>query len=73
LISFLGSITISIFSAQKVFGQPSLWHNKERSMHYLPDGDDFVCVSGKLRFNRALYGGNTPFRVEAGDLPEFAI
>src|SRR6185503_6330880 len=32
-----------------------------------------VCVNGKLRFNRALYGTNTAFRVEAGDLPEFAM
>src|SRR5436190_11445752 len=26
-----------------------------------------------MRFNRALYGTNTGFRVEAGDLPEFAM
>ena len=26
-----------------------------------------------MRFNRALYGGNSAFRVEAGDLPEFAL
>ncbi len=34
---------------------------------------DFVTTNGALRFNRALYGGNTAFRVEAGDLPEFAL
>lgn len=45
----------------------------ERSMHYRPQGTDFVCENGKQRFNRALYGGNTAFRVEAGDLPEFAM
>lgn len=50
-----------------------LWHNKPRSVHYLPEGGDFVCTNGKLRFNRALYGTNTGFRVEAGDLPEFAL
>ncbi|HOZ70445.1 MAG TPA: DUF4450 domain-containing protein [Chitinophagaceae bacterium] len=50
-----------------------LWHNKERKVHYLPDGKDFVCVNPHLRFNRALYGTNTAFRVEAGDLPEFAL
>lgn len=49
------------------------WHGKERSVHYLPDGKDFVCVNPHLRFNRALYGTNTAFRVEAGDLPEFAL
>jgi len=50
-----------------------LWHGKERSIHYKPDGEDFLLVNGKKRFNRALYGTNTPFRVEAGDLPEFAL
>ena len=50
-----------------------LWHYKERKVHYLPDGKDFVCVNPHLRFNRALYGTNTAFRVEAGDLPEFAL
>ncbi len=49
------------------------WHHKERSIHYQPQGNDFVCVNPKLRFNRALYGTNTAFRVEAGDLPEFAL
>src|SRR5579864_7235460 len=49
------------------------WHNKERTIHYRPEGEDFVCLNGTLRFNRALYGTNTAFRVEAGDLPEFAL
>src|SRR5687768_2204926 len=47
--------------------------SKERSLHYRAEGTDFVTVNGKLRFNRALYGTNTGFRVEAGDLPEFAL
>ena len=46
---------------------------KERTVHYYPEGNDFVCENGKLRFNRALYGTHTAFRVEAGDLPEFAM
>lgn len=50
-----------------------LWHNKERLVHYLPEGKDFICVNPTRRFNRALYGTNTAFRVEAGDLPEFAL
>lgn len=49
------------------------WHGIERTVHYKPDGEDFLLVNGKRRFNRALYGGNTAFRVEAGDLPEFAL
>lgn len=49
------------------------WHNQPRTLHYRPDGGDFVTVNGKRRFNRALYGTNTAFRAEAGDLPEFAL
>ncbi|WP_346238821.1 DUF4450 domain-containing protein [Niabella insulamsoli] len=54
--------------------EPSaLWHNKERTLHYKPEGKDFILHKGTKKFNRALYGGNTAFRVEAGDLPEFAL
>ncbi|HEX7846847.1 MAG TPA: DUF4450 domain-containing protein [Chitinophagaceae bacterium] len=70
-------ILIFLFISCHVTGQTGnakeLWHNKERTVHYLPDGNDFVCVKPTLRFNRALYGTNTAFRVEAGDLPEFAM
>jgi hypothetical protein len=67
LIFFISALMFSTGNAQE------LWHNKERAVHYLPDGNDFVCENGKMRFNRALYGTNTAFRVEAGDLPEFAM
>ncbi|RYZ52650.1 MAG: DUF4450 domain-containing protein [Chitinophagaceae bacterium] len=50
-----------------------LWHGIEREVRYKPDGEDFVLVNGERRFNRALYGGNTAFRAEAGDRPEFAL
>jgi hypothetical protein len=50
-----------------------LWHGIKREIHYKPVGQDFVLVNAKRRFNRALYGTNTAFRVEAGDLPEFAL
>lgn len=49
------------------------WHNTEREFHYRPQGNDFVTINGKRKFNRALYGANTAFRAEAGDLPEFAL
>lgn len=49
------------------------WHGIAREMRYQPDGSDFVITNGTKRFNRALYGTNTAFRVEAGDLPEFAL
>lgn len=54
-------------------GDTSLWHGKERVLRYEPDGSDFVITNGTKRFTRALYGTNTGFRVEAGDLPEFAL
>lgn len=44
-----------------------------RKIHYVPDGDGFLLKNGNRKFNRALYGSNTAFRVETGDLPEFAM
>jgi hypothetical protein len=52
---------------------PPLWHGQSRTLRYHPDGADFVITNGTHRFNRALYGTHTAFRVEAGDLPEFAL
>ena len=52
---------------------PPLWHNQPRTLRYHPEGTDFVITNGTHRFTRALYGTNTAFRVEAGDLPEFAL
>ncbi len=49
------------------------WHDKIRTLRYHPEGEDFVITNGNRRFTRALYGTNTAFRVEAGDLPEFAM
>lgn len=57
----------------KMQAQQQVWHGVERTLHYAPKGKDFVKVDGRRRFNRALYGSNTGFRVEAGDLPEFAL
>ncbi|MBC7847146.1 MAG: DUF4450 domain-containing protein [Flavobacterium sp.] len=44
-----------------------------RKIHYAPEGNSFVLKNGSRKFNRALYGTNTAFRVETGDLPEFAL
>jgi hypothetical protein len=43
------------------------------SLRYHPEGEDFVIINGNRRFNRAIYGTHTAFRIEAGDLPEFAL
>ncbi|GAB3836124.1 DUF4450 domain-containing protein [Hymenobacter jeollabukensis] len=52
---------------------PPLWHGQQRTLRYRPAGEDFVIRNGQRRFTRALYGTHTAFRVEAGDLPEFAL
>ena len=71
-----GIISIVLFFSAPGFAQTpnkTLSITKERQVHYLPQGNDFICVKPTMRFNRALYGTNTAFRVEAGDLPEFAM
>lgn len=42
-----------------------------RTLQYYPEGDDFVCINGKNRFTRALYGSWSPFRLETSDRPVF--
>jgi hypothetical protein len=70
------SLVLFLYNHNSVSAQTlptKLWHNKERVINYHPDGEDIVSNNGKHRFNRALYGTNTAFRVEGGDLPEFAL
>ncbi len=57
-------------STMIVFGQEK---TPIRKLHYAPEGNSFVLKNGTRKFNRALYGSNTGFRVETGDLPEFAM
>ena len=68
---FAGLIVLSAFSLS--YSQSKHWQNNERELHYKEDKGDFLLVNGKYRFNRALYGDNRASRVEAGDLPEFAL
>lgn len=57
-----------------LLGQPKgYWHDKERKLRYSPEGKDIVIVNGDKRFNRALYGSNTAFRIETSDVPEFGF
>lgn len=44
-----------------------------QALRYRPDGQAFVIENGTERFNRPLYGGNTAFRVDGGDRPEFVM
>lgn len=45
----------------------------DRELRYHLENKDFVIENGKEFFNRPLYGGNTAFRVDAGDKPEFLL
>ena len=56
-----------------LFFLPALAPAQTRTVRYTPEGEDFVITNGARRFNRALYGTHTAFRVEAGDRPEFAL
>ncbi|MEC5174943.1 DUF4450 domain-containing protein [Chryseobacterium nepalense] len=64
---------IALSSISHSFAQSKHWQNNERELHYKQDNGDFLLVNGKYRFNRALYGDNRASRIEAGDLPEFAL
>lgn len=44
-----------------------------RRLHYRPDGKGVFTIDGTARFNRALYGAHTGFRMECSDRPEFGI
>ncbi|WP_293889443.1 MULTISPECIES: DUF4450 domain-containing protein [unclassified Sphingobacterium] len=64
--------SIAVF-LQKTLAQSKHWQDNDRTLHYTEDQGDFLLVNGRYRFNRALYGNNLASRVEAGDLPEFAL
>lgn len=60
--------TLSIATAA-----PNFVDTIERPLRYQPQGTDFVSIDGSETFNRPLYGSGTPFRVDAGDKPEFSL
>lgn len=52
---------------------PNLVGHVAKPLRYHPEGEDFVIRNGAEFFNRSLYGGNTAFRVDGGDKPEFVL
>jgi hypothetical protein len=76
LVGLLGAAGLSPLAGQAPGATrltPNLYSNIERPLRYTPEGEDFVIVNGGEFFNRPLYGGNTAFRVDAGDQPEFVL
>ncbi len=75
-ILFFSCLLVSSLFAQELYPPllaPGYWHDEQHELRYRPEGKDFVIHNGNRRFTRALYGTNTAFRVETGDLPEFAM
>jgi len=52
---------------------PNLAGHVDRPLRYRPEGQDFVIENGAEFFNRPLYGGNSAFRVDGGDKPQFSL
>nr|WP_319397576.1 DUF4450 domain-containing protein [uncultured Carboxylicivirga sp.] len=48
-------------------------YEEQRELRYTPQGDSFVIENGCIKFNKALYGTNTAFRVETSDIPELGL
>ena len=71
LLSALSGAGAETLSASRVF--PNLPSNLDHPLRYQPQGGDFVIENGPEFFNRSLYGGNTAFRVDGGDKPEFML
>lgn len=44
-----------------------------RTLRYRPAGNGVEITDGTRRFNRALYGAYTGFRMECSDMPEFGL
>lgn len=52
---------------------PVLKGKTDRPLRYRAENNGFVIDNGPDSFNRPLYGGNSAFRVDAGDKPEFSF
>src|SRR3954451_8346026 len=77
LISRIAVVLISASSiltdAITVSGKGNYLGRTDRPLRYRPGGTDFVILNGKEFFNRPLYGTNSAFRIDGGDLPEFSL
>jgi len=65
----LGCFVLAAWAAAPVFSSAAA----ERPLRYTPVGTDFVITNGAEFFNRPLYSASRPFRVDAGDKPEFSL
>ena len=79
IIALLVALAAPAFAAeppperQQDLSRVFLTNNLQRTLRYTPVGTDFVITNGGEFFNRPLYGGNSAFRVDGGDVPEFSL
>ena len=67
-------LALNVLAAPVAIAEPNFVDRVARPLHYKPDDSGgFVVANGKETFNRPLYGLNTAFRVDAGDLPELSL
>ncbi len=71
ILAGCGSLDAQAPAANRLW--PNHESNIERPLRYWPDNGDFIIENGSEFFNRPLYGGNTAFRVDGGDKPEFVL
>ena len=68
-ISKIGMLSALALSCTLTMGARDI---VQRTAHYMPEGNAFVCVNGNNRYTRALYGSTAEWRVETSDRPIFA-
>ena len=68
-ISKIGMLSALALSCTLTMGARDI---VQRTTHYMPEGNAFVCVNGSSRYTRALYGSTAEWRLETSDRPVFA-
>lgn len=70
---FAASVAVAFPQAYVGMFDHNSFDRGERVMQYHPDYEGYIVShNGKNLYTRALYGGNTAFRMETGDMPVFA-
>ena len=68
-ISKIGMLSALALSCTLTMGARDI---VQRTAHYMPEGNAFVCVNGSSRYTRSLYGSTAEWRLETSDRPVFA-
>lgn len=73
VVAIVLPLAISAQSYIGMFDHNPLDRSDKRVLQYTPTSDGYIMShNGKNLYTRALYGGNTAFRMETSDMPIFA-